>query len=365
MANMFQSDLDEYKKMLQGEETPTTIPGSVVPIESPKISLFQQDLSGMGDIASSVSNMVAIKRNAEIEKQKRDEQKADEEELGIAIQAYKGTKTNYTPEELAQAQTTQAGKMVGGQQDKILSKSGAITQRFGNINPIEVYSGGVNYGTDIGVDKGTKVALPPGKWKVVEAYNGAQEGQKAANRGYGNSILVQNTETGEKLRFSHLSQVGIQQGAVVDGGNIVGATGNTGNSTGPHLDLEYYDNNGKVMDILNSPYSSFLGIGQGGGGTGGGKPDKKTIIGQQLFSPQDNSINNLFQTLFGEALSDPSFLLKAWIEERKKQDKMNQEMRDLYKMRENGGIMPYRNPVDMMPYNPKAKDYVKPKVTML
>ena len=148
----------------------------------------------------------------------------------------------------------------------LLAKRGPITQYFGQRSNVEKYSRGVNYGTDFAVPTGTKVSTPPGKWKVVEAFTGARaqgpnNPQQGINRGYGNSVLLQNIDTGEKLRMSHLSQVGVQPGSVVPGGSVIGMTGATGNvagRTGQHLDLEYYNHQGKVNDFMRSPYAQYL-----------------------------------------------------------------------------------------------------------
>lgn len=170
------------------------------------------------------------------------------------------------------AQQQYGAPLQGGAQ-KILSSGGPVTQRFGNRSSVEHFSGGVNYGTDIGVPEGTQVALPPGKWQVVQSYSGATGGREGdgTNSGYGNSVLVQNMETGEKMRFSHLSQNMAQPGMVLQGGTYIGATGRTGNATGPHLDLEYYDQSGQMRDVLQSMYAQYLdtqgeSMGHGGGG---------------------------------------------------------------------------------------------------
>lgn len=140
--------------------------------------------------------------------------------------------------------------------------SAPITQAFGVVNPsIEKFSkGGVNYGTDFGVPVGTGVYLPDGRWKVVEAFGNAKTGYLGdrTNRGYGNSILVQNLDTGEKLRFSHLSQVGVGNGQILNGGISIAKTGASGNVTGPHLDLEYYDSSGRISNVLSSKYAQGL-----------------------------------------------------------------------------------------------------------
>lgn len=155
---------------------------------------------------------------------------------------------------------------INGFQSRILPKKFPITQLFGNRSAIERFSRGINYGTDIGAPMNTPVAVPPGKWKVVSAFTGAKYSgprnpQGGINKGYGNSVLVQNVDTGEKLRYSHLSKVGVKPGQILGGGVVVGATGATGNvagRTGQHLDLEYYNNKGKVSNILSSPYRNYL-----------------------------------------------------------------------------------------------------------
>ena len=159
-----------------------------------------------------------------------------------------------------------------------------ITQTFGQKSQYDVFSGGVNYGVDYGVKEGTPVGLPAGQWEVVEAFNQAS-GQgfigNKENRGYGNSVLVRNTKTGESLRLSHLSKVSnIRPGQVIPGGTVVGASGATGNvgsaygGTGAHLDVEYRDSSGNLNDVLRTPYATQI-VGRGGfsDGRGGGIVD--------------------------------------------------------------------------------------------
>ena len=138
---------------------------------------------------------------------------------------------------------------------KILSQGGSITQQFGNYNP-SLYQGinqsMTNTGVDIGVGEGTGVSLPEGMWKILEAVKGG------FNKGYGNSVLAQNTNTGEKLRFSHLSNILTMANQILQGGQRIGATGRTGNVTGPHLDLEYYNPQGQLKDFLKSSYARSL-----------------------------------------------------------------------------------------------------------
>jgi hypothetical protein len=55
--------------------------------------------------------------------------------------------------------------------------------------------------------------------------------------GYGNAILIDHGN-GFQTLYGHLSQVSTVCGAVVEKGKIIGLSGDTGNSTGPHLHFE-------------------------------------------------------------------------------------------------------------------------------
>lgn len=137
-------------------------------------------------------------------------------------------------------------------QGAILPKKFSVTQSYMNYAPdIEKYSGGYHTGTDFATPEGTPVALPAGKWRIKNATSGF-------NSGYGNSVLAENEETGELMRFSHLSRINTAPGSAIMGGSVIGFTGNTGNSTGPHVDIEYMTKGGKTANILNSRYAREL-----------------------------------------------------------------------------------------------------------
>lgn len=55
--------------------------------------------------------------------------------------------------------------------------------------------------------------------------------------GYGNAILIDHGN-GYQTLYAHLSQVSIYCGAKVEKGKLIGLSGNTGNSSGPHLHFE-------------------------------------------------------------------------------------------------------------------------------
>lgn len=55
--------------------------------------------------------------------------------------------------------------------------------------------------------------------------------------GYGNLIVI-NHGNGYETFYAHLSGINVVPGQIVYQGNIIGATGNTGNSSGPHIHFE-------------------------------------------------------------------------------------------------------------------------------
>jgi murein DD-endopeptidase MepM/ murein hydrolase activator NlpD len=87
-----------------------------------------------------------------------------------------------------------------------------------------------NNAVDIAARVGTPiVATAPGRVIVARAsgYNG----------GYGNMIVIMHENNIQTL-YAHLRDVYVSSGATVSQGQVIGAVGNTGRSTGPHLHIE-------------------------------------------------------------------------------------------------------------------------------
>lgn len=181
------------------------------------------------------------------------------------------------------------------------TKKAPVTQAFGNVNPgIEVMSvDGVNNGVDFGYKYGDEVKAPQGDWVVEESYSGdTGHGYigNNSNSGYGNSVKLKNPQTGEVVRLSHLSTNFAKPGMTVRGGSLLGLVGDTGNTTGAHLDAEYLDAQGQYQDILKSPYGSTYGSNASAAGAGGGgNPLADAInnlgrgMGQQTILPLPNT----------------------------------------------------------------------------
>jgi hypothetical protein len=60
------------------------------------------------------------------------------------------------------------------------------------------------------------------------------------DEGYGNLVIVENGPY--RTYFAHLSKLPVELGQEVRAGSVVGLSGNTGNSTGPHLHYEVRKN---------------------------------------------------------------------------------------------------------------------------
>lgn len=88
---------------------------------------------------------------------------------------------------------------------------------------------------------GVDVALPEGS-PVFASDTGTVTYAGFNIFGYGNLIVV-NHGNGYETFYGHLSSINVVPGQIVYQGNVIGATGNTGNSSGPHIHFEIRLNN--------------------------------------------------------------------------------------------------------------------------
>ena len=105
-----------------------------------------------------------------------------------------------------------------------------VTSPFGwRVHPISgtwKFHSGVDLGYDYGMG-------------VVVLFDGVVVDAGNHEDGYGNAITVYHTALDCYTKYAHLSAIYAWTGAVVARGDVIGAVGSTGNSTGPHLHLEY------------------------------------------------------------------------------------------------------------------------------
>lgn len=69
------------------------------------------------------------------------------------------------------------------------------------------------------------------------------------SQSYGYNVLI-NHGNNIKTRYAHMSQLNVKVGEKVEQGNIIGLSGNTGESTGPHLHFELIKNDVKIDPMV-------------------------------------------------------------------------------------------------------------------
>ena len=90
------------------------------------------------------------------------------------------------------------------------------------------YAAGYHTGTDFGVPVGTLVHAPKRGTVITSAYD----------NDYGNYVVVRGAFRRKAWLVAHLSHRAVKVGQRVSRGQIIGKSGDTGNSTGPHVHVE-------------------------------------------------------------------------------------------------------------------------------
>ena len=104
----------------------------------------------------------------------------------------------------------------------------------GMIRPINgVKTQGIhgNNGVDFGANIGTPV------YAALDGVVTLTRGGDSWNGGYGNYIVIKHNN-GTQTLYAHLSNISINKGQNVERGQVIGKSGNSGQSTGPHLHFE-------------------------------------------------------------------------------------------------------------------------------
>jgi murein DD-endopeptidase MepM/ murein hydrolase activator NlpD len=122
------------------------------------------------------------------------------------------------------------GPIKQGSGQLIWPVNGPITGVFGEQRPGHIHSG-----VDIAVPEGTPIRAADSGTVALMGWVG----------GYGNYTCVQHTASMSTC-YGHQSRFATSQGASVSQGQVIGYSGNTGNSTGPHLHFEVRINGSPV-----------------------------------------------------------------------------------------------------------------------
>ncbi len=124
-----------------------------------------------------------------------------------------------------------------------------ITQRFGKtVGAAQLYTSGSHNGVDFRAAIGTRV-------KAVLDGVIAGTGNTDIYPGcysFGKWVMIKHPN-GLSTIYGHLSSIAVTPGQIVNTGDTIGYSGNTGYSTGPHLHLGVYATQGvRIEQFVNS-----------------------------------------------------------------------------------------------------------------
>lgn len=126
-----------------------------------------------------------------------------------------------------------------------------ITQYFGNTkfatqNP-QIYGNRGHNAIDLAAPSGSKVRAARGG-VVLGAGN---TDTTCPNASYGKWVFIKH-DNGLSTLYAHLSTISVSAGQTVEDGEVIGFSGNTGYSTGPHLHFGVYASSGSKIDSFKS-----------------------------------------------------------------------------------------------------------------
>lgn len=111
-----------------------------------------------------------------------------------------------------------------------------ISSPFGSVDSVHKHP---HSGVDIAMPEGTPLhAIADGTISKVDIIGHQKIGR----------MVRVDTDGGPDVVYGHLSQVNVKIGDHVHAGDIIGLSGNTGHSTGPHLHLQMIAENGTLIN---------------------------------------------------------------------------------------------------------------------
>lgn len=217
----------------------------------------QQIINGLQDIRAELD---ATRQELEDEQAELEEAKSDQEKMAeeyrTVYQEYLSTQAGaqaaydqVASEEAAlEAAMKEVEKLIqqlgigsgssGGYVWPVNVATKYITSKFGPRRAPTSGASTVHNGIDIGVSYVDVVAAKAGT-VVLAGWNG----------GFGNCVIISHG-VGYSTTYGHLSKINVTVGQVVAQGEKIAVSGNTGVSTGPHLDFRIMEN-GAYVNPLN------------------------------------------------------------------------------------------------------------------
>ncbi|MFJ2784709.1 MULTISPECIES: peptidoglycan DD-metalloendopeptidase family protein [unclassified Streptomyces] len=154
----------------------------------------------------------------------------------------------------AQATTPDSGSSTTQSSGSSASSSGWVKPVSGGFSTPyrasgSMWSSGYHTGVDFIASSGTTVRAVGAGTVVSAGWSGS----------YGNEVVIQHAD-GNYSQYAHLSSLAVSAGQAVSGGQQIGLSGSTGNSTGPHLHFEIRTSPGYGSDVDPLAYLRQHGV---------------------------------------------------------------------------------------------------------
>ena len=244
----FVNEVAEYNKTLIAamKETRENIKAEKTEMEAKEAQLGEQqdELQGKLDETTKLMNEYAADQR-ELEKLY-----AAEEEAGKAIVAEINrlmAESDVVPSAEGFIWPVTTSKMISSPQGNRVSPGNGI----GSSNHKGVDICNVSYSSKIYATKSGKVLI------ASMPYSDPDGGKS----GYGNYVVIDHGG-GMSTLYAHMSIVKVSVGQYVTQGDVIGVTGNTGASTGPHLHYEVHSTtmvNGRAVTVYENPLNYLPG----------------------------------------------------------------------------------------------------------
>ena len=244
----FVNEVAEYNKTLIAamKETRENIKAEKTEMEAKEAQLGEQqdELQGKLDETTKLMNEYAADQR-ELEKLY-----AAEEEAGKAIVAEINrlmAESDVVPSAEGFIWPVTTSKMISSPQGNRVSPGNGI----GSSNHKGVDICNVSYSSKIYATKSGKVLI------ASMPYSDPDGGKS----GYGNYVVIDHGG-GMSTLYAHMSIVKVSVGQYVSQGDVIGVTGNTGASTGPHLHYEVHSTtmvNGRAVTVYENPLNYLPG----------------------------------------------------------------------------------------------------------
>ncbi|MFZ3496901.1 peptidoglycan DD-metalloendopeptidase family protein [Streptomyces sp. 5.8] len=144
------------------------------------------------------------------------------------------------------ADSSDSSESSSGAEGVLPVSGGSISARYHQAGG---WAAGYHTGIDFAVSTGTPVRAAAAGTVVSSGWQGA----------YGNAVVIKHDD-GRYTLSAHLSSATASEGERVSAGEQVGRSGNTGNSTGPHLHFEVRSSNSYGADVNPVTWLNGLGV---------------------------------------------------------------------------------------------------------